>query len=967
MLGAVKTRLHDPADPDKFWYLDAVTDQVTIKFGRHGGRATTRTTQYPDAEAAAAAAAKQVVAKEKAGFVPDPRGPRRALRPGIARPAGGKARATAPVEPLRVDTADPAELGLIVWPLEEAYLPAAPVAFAPEEGPFDPQAEAERAARIAQKADFKDGSYLVPRWVFTEPVFTGVPSPEKVEWWKNYFRRHRTRGENIYRYGDEWVELPPHVAVFLEADFSLPLKELVKVFSERRQTPLLLRGLAGGRPEAEVAAVRANVATTLRTLMQHGSWWKADVLFPTIGALEAIPEEELQEVAEQLTHRGSSEWMLFTLGLPTAAARVAYATKVRYGWMRTWRSVVAWLLGTGAEGFAALRASVEEASKPQAEAMVKEAALRLHGPGAVALFAQLLDTAAAGPATEWLTDHLPQVLRAALSRPQASKLLPLLRNQPLAELREIHSQTTGGIHAVIGEVLAEGELAELAADAAWWVEAATDLPKAVKLPFPASALPPVVVDEAGTLVRLSQAQAGQLLQALSAPERHPLVAAVAERATPASRDRFAVSSLEGWLRAGAPSNRAWLLTNSGWLGGDGLVHFLAPLVRGWPGEGRHQRAVKGLTALANCGSELALAEIAAIADRVKFAAIKRRAGEAMEEIAAARGLSREELNDRIVPTGGLDERGQRHYDYGARQFVAYLTPEGKLVVRQRDETGRLSGKVLTSLPRPNKSDDTALADEARADFQTVKKTVTALAKSQLARFEQALVTQRRWQAADFTAFIASHPVLRGLLAALVWAVWDGETLVATSRLEDGQLVDIDDEPVELAGRELSVAHPLDLEAQHLADWALTLTDYELSAPFKQLDRPVYTLHPDQGDDIFLHGLSPEPVPAGKLMGSLTKQGWQIGEVGDGGIFTSFVLPLASVGCTAVLEFGDGLWPGYSSDQDDQTVERVWLTEGLLSGNWYTPPASEAQTVRWDSLPPKLLSATLGTLVPLGWS
>lgn len=49
------------------------------------------------------------------------------------------------------------------------------------------------------------------------------------------------------------------------------------------------------------------------------------------------------------------------------------------------------------------------------------------------------------------------------------------------------------------------------------------------------------------------------------------------------------------------------------------------------------------------------------------------------------------------------------------------------------------------------------------------------------------------------------------------------------------------------------------------------------------------------------------------------------------------------------------------------MERVWLTEGLLSGNWYTPPVSEAQTVRWDSLPPKLLSATLGTLVPLGWS
>ena len=185
------------------------------------------------------------------------------------------------------------------------------------------------------------------------------------------------------------------------------------------------------------------------------------------------------------------------------------------------------------------------------------------------------------------------------------------------------------------------------------------------------------------------------------------------------------------------------MTGAGWLGDDEFVHTLTPLIREWPGISQHQRAVKGLTALRNVATDVALQQISGIASKVKFAALKKRAGEAMDEIAAQRGLTRDELEDRVLSDGGLDERGTRLFNYGPRQFLAYVTPEGKLAARLLNADSRPKGKVLSTLPAPNKSDDAALAKASKAEYNSVKKAVTSLAKVQLERFERAMILDRR--------------------------------------------------------------------------------------------------------------------------------------------------------------------------------------------------------------------------------
>ncbi len=61
-------------------------------------------------------------------------------------------------------------------------------------------------------------------------------------------------------------------------------------------------------------------------------------------------------------------------------------------------------------------------------------------------------------------------------------------------------------------------------------------------------------------------------------------------------------------------------------------------------------------------------QISGIAQKVKFKALQARAAECMEQIAKGRGLSRAQLEDRVIADCELDARGERLFDFGPRRF-----------------------------------------------------------------------------------------------------------------------------------------------------------------------------------------------------------------------------------------------------------------------------------------------------------
>jgi predicted DNA-binding WGR domain protein len=443
-------------------------------------------------------------------------------------------------------------------------------------------------------------------------------------------------------------------------------------------------------------------------------------------------------------------------------------------------------------------------------------------------------------------------------------------------------------------------------------------------------LPPLVVEGR----RLSDRQVGAVFAALQASpldKPHPLLADLRRHAEPASAEAFAWKLFERWLGENAPSKDKWAMAAVGVLGGDASVLRLTPMVRAWPGESQHARAVLGLEVLRAIGTDTALMQLNGIAQKLKFAGLKNKAREFMEAIAKDKGLTRAELEDRVVPDFDLDERGHRVFDYGARRFHFLLGPELKPMVRDDDE----KAKLRDNLPEPGAKDDAAKAAAAIADWKSIKKQIKDVASLQAIRLEQAMVTGRRWKTADFQTLVLRHPLMTHLARLLLWGVYDGKELrEAFLVTEDQECVNLDDEPCVLrADSALGLVHPLQLQDGARDAWGQRFADYALIQPFPQLGRPVHRL--DKGDEkkSSLDHFNVK-LPAPTLVFTLEKLGWQRGVGMDGGCFDEHSRQFPAAAITAVVSYEGTVSMGYIQPDAELTVTGCCFVAGLREPDGY---------------------------------
>ncbi|MFO0728840.1 MAG: DUF4132 domain-containing protein [Myxococcota bacterium] len=368
-----------------------------------------------------------------------------------------------------------------------------------------------------------------------------------------------------------------------------------------------------------------------------------------------------------------------------------------------------------------------------------------------------------------------------------------------------------------------------------------------------------------------------ILQRSSLAEPHPLVEEVKASVEPASAAAFTWALFEAWLASGTGSKENWAFTALGLFGDDEAARRLTPMIRAWPGESQHARAGVGLEVLAGIGTDLALMHLHGIAEKVKFKALQEKAKEKMEVIAAARGLTAEELADRLVPDLDLDEGGSLTLDFGPRAFTVTFDEALKPMVKDA------SGKILGDLPKPNKSDEADKAEAATERFKTLKKDARAIASLQLVRLELTMCNQRRWKVEDFSAFILKHPLLVHLARRLVWGVFEGDKLSATFRVaEDGTFADEKDEAYTLGKKgHIGLVHRLELSESLQKAWGTVFSDYKILQPFEQLGRQIYAPTEAEKKANVLPRMQKVDVKTGKVMG-LEIRGWKKGTPEDAG-------------------------------------------------------------------------------------
>ncbi|MFC3575855.1 DUF4132 domain-containing protein [Streptomyces yaanensis] len=548
----------------------------------------------------------------------------------------------------------------------------------------------------------------------------------------------------------------------------------------------------------------------------------------------------------------------------------------------------------------------------------------------------------------WLTRHGPAAVPVLV--PHAVGPVGTVRRGAEKALRLLAS--AHGDEAVLR---AAAECGQEAADIVAELLAADPLESALPARMPAvgawaapALLPQILLTEGGALPADAVRHVLTVL-ALSKPgEVYPGLDVLTTHCTGDSLAAFAWGLFEQWRLAGMPAKDSWALHALGLLGDDETVRRLTPLVRAWPGEGAHHRAVEGLNVLATIGTDVALLHLHGIAQRVPFKALKVRAQEKIAEVAEGLGLTAEQLGDRLVPDFGLDADGSTVIDYGPRSFTVGFDEQLRPYVRDTD------GKPRKALPAPGAKDDPELAPAERKRFAALKKDVRTVAADQVRRLEAAMVAQRTWTASEFKELFLAHPLLWHLVRRLVWiGETDGE-VTAFRVAEDRTFADMNDDELTLP-QEASVrlAHPLHLGAD-LDTWSELFADYKILQPFPQLGRAVHAFTEKEAAGHRLTRFEGATVPVGKLLG-LTKRGWERGEPQDAGVERWFHRRIDE-DHYLVIGLDEGIAVGVVDMFPDQTFETVWLDSS--PGDYRQ---SHTHPLRFGDLDPVIASELLADL------
>ncbi|MBZ0119968.1 MAG: DUF4132 domain-containing protein, partial [Sandaracinaceae bacterium] len=457
--------------------------------------------------------------------------------------------------------------------------------------------------------------------------------------------------------------------------------------------------------------------------------------------------------------------------------------------------------------------------------------------------------------------------------------------------------------------------------------------KPVKLPdfLRASDLPGVRLRGGG---RLPDGARDALIELLSVAPIDPPYAGIAilrEACDEGSLARFTDALCEQWVFAGAPGRHEWMLWAGVLLTPSTSARKISELARGWAqkDQAKARRACAALALIAELAQggapavDLALMHLGQIAETSRFAALRAEVAAHLQAIAAARGLSMDELEERSVPDLDLDSDGTLRLSYGARTIVVSLDETGKVVLHDAE------GARLRSLPRASAEDDPAAIKIAKSKLEALRKDAAQIAARQIRRLERAMVEGRAWGREDFEARFVRHPLLKHLARGLVFEAIDGERTTAIRIAEDGTLADAADDAVELGPQaRVRIAHPLRLGEQ-LARWVALFADYEILQPFDQLGRTIPTLGAGELGKSEIDLVKGRAVPATKILGTLESRGWRRN---DNGFVTAYLRDLPG-GHRASLALSPGIEIANLRDAQAPALGALELTRAGRPGTF----------------------------------
>ena len=406
-----------------------------------------------------------------------------------------------------------------------------------------------------------------------------------------------------------------------------------------------------------------------------------------------------------------------------------------------------------------------------------------------------------------------------------------------------------------------------------------------------------------------------------------------------------------WLEAGAEAKKRWVMYAASIHGGSDIVRKLHHQIQEWPQIARGAIAADAVQALALNPQPQALLLVDGITRKFKFKQVKAAAGKALEFAAAQLGLTREELEDKIVPNLGFDENMERHFDYGERSFTVTITPALEMEIFGED------GKKLKNLPAPGKKDDEEKATAAYEAFKEMKKQMKTTISSQKARLEAALSSERLWSITAWQDLFVKNPVMHQFAIGLIWGIYEEQKLTQSFRyMEDGSFNTEEEEEFTLPEQGyIGLVHPIELTAESKEAWKQQLEDYEITQPIEQLNREIYyrTEEEEKGKSIerfggmYVNDLS--------LNGKMQQLGWYRGDVLDAGCYDTFYRTDTGLGLCTELHFSGTYVGGQGEDVTIYEARFYKIGEGNGWGYHVADEAKDTKALLLKDIPQRYFS------------
>ncbi|MFE0424403.1 DUF4132 domain-containing protein [Streptomyces sp. NPDC058953] len=189
------------------------------------------------------------------------------------------------------------------------------------------------------------------------------------------------------------------------------------------------------------------------------------------------------------------------------------------------------------------------------------------------------------------------------------------------------------------------------------------------------------------------------------------------------------------------------------------------------GPGCPKAANAAVVALARTEGEDALAELAGLAARTTYKTTAKMIGTALDRLAEALGVGRDEIEEMAVPGYGLTAVGEGEYAVG--DATVRLEIHG---TRSAQLWHDAAGKRLRGVPAAVRRDHAGAVKEFRARAKDVDRMLVA----QSERLDRQFLARRVWAYDRWRERLLDHPLVGTLARRLIWTVGD-DTVVDPHR------------------------------------------------------------------------------------------------------------------------------------------------------------------------------------------